>query len=171
MPDLTLARHLAGLADSFQKGIRCHRAIDRFTDSHPRVKSCIKRFPPPYRRYGGILTDVYFDHFLARDWSVYCAVPLSNFIGEVYRDIDACLPDVPPDAAQHLRRMQSENWLGTYHQIAGITAILSRISRRFRKPFDLHGSLPIFEENESAFHTDFHAFFPELMAHVRNSED
>jgi acyl carrier protein phosphodiesterase len=167
LPDLVPARQLADLPESFQKGIRRHRQIDVFTDAHPRVRSCVRRFPPPYRRYGGIVTDVYFDHLLARDWRKYSAVPLPDFIARVYRDIDRCLPDVPCDARLPLERMRQEDWLGSYHHISGITEILGRISRRFRRPFDLTGSLPVFQQHEAAFSADFHAFFPELIAHLQ----
>jgi len=167
LPDLTSAAQLASLPEPFQKGIRCHRQIDRFTDAHPRFKSCVSRFQKPYRRYGGILTDVYFDHFLARDWSKYSPVPLSHFIDEVYHDIELCLPEVPAEAGQHLNRMRHANWLGSYHTVPGIQQILHRVSGRLRRPFDLSASLPMFEAYESAFADDFHAFFPELMEHVR----
>ncbi len=167
LPDLASASQLAGLPEAFQKGIRRHRAIDCFTDTHPRVKTCVSRFPPPYRRFGGILTDVYFDHFLARDWVKYSTVPLPQFIDEAYRDIDSCLPHIPTNAAYPLHRMLDEDWLSSYHTIPGIADILSRISRRLRRPFDLSRSLPIFQEQESDFSADFHAFFPELIAHVQ----
>jgi len=169
LPDLISASQLADLPEPFQRGIRQHRQIDRFTDTHPRVNSCLQRFPAPYRRYAGILTDVYFDHFLARDWSKYCDVPLPQFIAEFYRDIETCLPELPAEAAQRLHRIRDENWIGTYHTIEGITDILSRISRRFRRPFDLTGSVAIFQKHESALWHDFDAFFPELMAHVQHS--
>lgn len=169
LPDLTSAAHLASLPESYQQGIRRHRQIDVFTDAHPRVKSCVSRFPKPYRRYGGILTDIYFDHFLARDWSKYSQVPLPEFIAGIYRDIEVCLPELPTEAAHRLQRMRDENWLASYHHIPGITETLRRTSRRFRRPFDLSGSLPIFQERENAFADDFHAFFPELMMRVQRT--
>ena len=168
LPDLACAATLAGLPESFQKGIRCHRKIDRFADEHPRFRSCVSRFPKPYRRYGGILTDIYFDHFLSRDWSQYSPVPLPHFISEVHRDIEICLPEVPSDLTPHLRRMSGENWLSSYHTIPGIAEILRRVSGRLRRPFNLAASLPIFEQHESAFADDFHCFFPELISHVQN---
>lgn len=167
LPDLTSASKLVGLPEPYQQGIRCHRQIDVFTDEHPRVRSCVSRFPKPYRRYGGILTDVYFDHFLARDWPKYSEVSLREFIGDVYRDFEVCLPDVPAEVAYVLRRMREENWLASYHYVAGITETLHSIGRRFRRPFDLSRSLPVFEEHEAAFAEDFHAFFPELSRHVQ----
>jgi acyl carrier protein phosphodiesterase len=167
LPDLTSASQLIGLPEPYQKGIRRHRQIDLFTDRHPRVKACVSRFPAPYRRYGGILTDVYFDYCLARDWSKYSSMPLRNFLDEVYRDIEICLPEVPKLAAHRLEHLRDEDWLGSYHLISGISDILARIGRRFHRPFDLSGSLPIFEEHRAAFLDDFHAFFPELISHVQ----
>src|SRR5215831_7568936 len=82
LPDLTSASRLVGFPELYQQGIRCHREIDHFTDTHPRVRSCVSRFPAPYRRYAGILTDVYFDHLLARDWLKYSEIPLFEFIDE-----------------------------------------------------------------------------------------
>lgn len=166
LPDLMSGSELSGLPESFQQGIRCHRKIDTFTDTHPRVLSCIRRFPPPYRRYGGVLTDIYFDHFLAREWEKYSAVPLSSFLSDFYRDIETCLPDVPKEAGNRLRRMREEQWLGCYDTLTGITEILSGVSRRFSRPFDLTGSRSFFQENEYAFADDFYAFFPELVEYV-----
>lgn len=167
LPDLASAAKLAGLPEGFQRGIRCHRKIDRFTDDHPRFKSCVSRFPKPFRRYGGVLTDIYFDHFLARYWSQYSTVPLAQFIDEVYRDIETCLPDVPSEVVPHLLRMRDDNWLATYDTLAGIRAILQRVSCRLRRYFDLSASMPIFEQHQSEFLDDFREFFPELVAHLR----
>lgn len=167
LPDLVRRADLVRLPDQFQRGIRTHCQIDTFTDAHPRVKSCIARYRPPYRRFAGILTDVYFDHFLARDWKEYSPVSLPDFIAEAYRDIESCLPHLPREAAGALRRMLGENWLGSYHRISGISDILRRISQRLQRPFDLSGSVSMFAENESDHARDFHAFFPELMMHVQ----
>jgi acyl carrier protein phosphodiesterase len=166
LPDLAPASQLRSLSVQYQLGIRRHRQIDTFTDAHPRWKSCRWRFPPPYRRFGAILTDVYFDHLLARDWSKYSAIPLRRFIDEFYSQLHICVPEVPAHAAAVLNRMREQDWLGSYAQIAGIRDTLKRMSYRLRRPFDLSSSLAFLEENASGFHDDFHAFFPELMSHV-----
>lgn len=168
LPDLASARQLAALGEPYQAGIRCHREIDRFTDAHPRFRSCVSRFPPPFRRYGGILTDIYFDHFLARDWTKYHSLSLSEFISAVYRDIELCLPVIPARAALALHRMLQEDWLGSYDELSGISEILKRVSSRLQRPFDLSGSVPIFAELQSQFQGDFEAFLPELTALVRS---
>jgi acyl carrier protein phosphodiesterase len=168
LPDLAPASQLRALPQAYQLGILRHRKIDIFTDTHPRWKSCVLRFPAPYRRFGGILTDVYFDHLLARDWTHYSSVPLQQFVDDFYVDMEICLPEIPVHAAGVLERMRQEDWLGSYPRLSGISEILKRISQRLRRPFDLSGSMRIFEEDESAFEDNFHVFFPELMGHVQN---
>jgi acyl carrier protein phosphodiesterase len=168
LPDLAPAFQLVALSEPYQKGIRCHRKIDAFTDAHPRWKSCVRRFPPPFRRFGGILTDVYFDHLLARDWANYSRVPLRSFVEDFYLDLELCLPEIPEQAAKVLDLMRKQDWLGMYQQTSGVRDILNRISHRLRRPFDLSASLPIFEEQESKFQEDFHVFFPELMRHLKS---
>ncbi len=54
-------------------GIRLHGAIDVYTDAHPEVLAAKAQLPPPYRRYAGILLDMWFDHCLARDFGRWCA--------------------------------------------------------------------------------------------------
>jgi acyl carrier protein phosphodiesterase len=166
LPDLTGADKLAALPEAYQQGIRRHRRIDLFTDTHPLVKVCVRRFSPPYRRFGSILTDVYFDYFLARDWQEYSDLPLREFIASCYRDIEICGPAIPDEADRCLRQMREEDWLGSYHEIAGIANILERMGRRLRFPSDLAGSLPSFQAQEGAFLADFRVFFLELMADV-----
>jgi acyl carrier protein phosphodiesterase len=94
-------------------------------------------------------------------------VPLPDFISEIYRDIEACSSVLPAEANPPLQRMRQEDWLGSYHFIAGVTDILGRISRRLRRPLDLADSARIFQEHETDFLSDFQAFFPELLAHLR----
>ena len=48
-----------------QKGIRLHRDIDNFTDTHPVTQQLKSYFRPAYRLYSGAFSDVVYDHFLA----------------------------------------------------------------------------------------------------------
>jgi acyl carrier protein phosphodiesterase len=171
LPDMTSVAQLTSLPEPYQRGILAHRQIDLFTDAHPRVKSCVRRFPPPHRRFGGILTDVYFDYLLARNWSEYSTVPLRDFISGVYQDIEACLAFVPREARQRLQNMRQEDWLGSYHLIAGVKGTLERIGYRFRRPVNITGSLPFFQAHETAFFDDFQIFFPELIAHMQQRSE
>src|SRR5450432_1821563 len=50
------------------KGIALHREIDWFTDTHIVVKQSKDRLRPKYRHYAGVIVDIFYDHFLAKNW-------------------------------------------------------------------------------------------------------
>ena len=57
--------------EGVQEGIRLHRRIDHFTDEHPIVQRSKERLRPKYHKFAGVVTDMFYDHFLARDWDHY----------------------------------------------------------------------------------------------------
>ena len=54
-----------------QKGILLHRYIDKFTDTHPIVKQSKQRLENDYKRYSGIIVDIFYDHFLSANFKTY----------------------------------------------------------------------------------------------------
>src|SRR6188768_77560 len=61
------------------RGIELHRAIDEYTDNHPVVTISKNRLRPTYRHYSGVIVDVFYDHFLARNWNTYHSDLLPDF--------------------------------------------------------------------------------------------
>lgn len=166
LPDFSPAAVLATLPPAFQPGIAQHRQVDLFTDAHPVVRSGMRRFSPPFRRFGGILTDVFYDHFLTRNWADHTPVPLPAFAAQVYAAIEVCRTDLPPEIYARLARLREANLLNTYGELPGIARVLKGIGARLRRPFDLAAAVPILEEQYEALQADFNRFFPELRAHV-----
>jgi len=166
LPDLLSAPALTALPAEFQKGIALHRSIDAFTDRHPVVRQSIQRLPAPLRRFGGILCDMFYDHFLARDWTEYSPEPLPVFAARIYDSFDQFGTVIPPEASTGLARMRAADLLSSYQTIAGITAALHRISARLRRPVNLAASIEHLEQHYESFHADFRRFFPELQAHA-----
>ena len=56
------------LSPAVLAGLKNHRAVDRFTDNHPKVNALKQCFSKKRRRFAGIALDVYFDHLLMRHW-------------------------------------------------------------------------------------------------------
>lgn len=170
LPDLVSSPELAAQPAAFQPGIRRHLRIDAFTDAHPVFRNSVRRLPPPYRRFGGILVDVFYDHFLARHWTAFSPSPLPEFTAEVYDGFPSHWSGLSERVRLGLQKMQAEDWLGSYRETSGITATVERIGRRLRQPVDLTPSIRILEENHAVFQADFSAFYPELQAHVRPAD-
>jgi acyl carrier protein phosphodiesterase len=166
LPDFVGVSALAALPAAFQGGIRAHRQIDAFTDAHPVFRQSVARLQPPLRRFGGPLVDVFYDHFLARDWERYSASSLTDFAAEFYGSIEALRGEIPAEAMLALERMRADDWLCSYRELAGVEETFRRMSQRLRRPFDLAPAAAVLERHYAAFEADFAAFFPELSAYV-----
>lgn len=151
---------------ALRRGIEWHHAIDAFTDAHPVVARSRDRVPPGYRRFGGVLVDVFYDHFLARDWHRYSPQPLGAYLRELYGSIGDADTELPPDARAVAVRMAAEDWLGAYRNVSGIQAALARISdrlgRRRGRAGELGGAVGVLLTHADEFEGDFAEFFPDL---------
>lgn len=144
-----------------EAAIQLHRSIDSFTDAHPLIKQAIARFPAGRRRYAGIVLDVFFDHCLARDWSVYAEQPLDEFTSRVYRVL-AAEPALPDRLALIAPRMAAQDWLGSYREFDVLEQVLNGISRRLSRPEGLAGAMHELQALYQPLSADFAAFYPLL---------
>lgn len=170
LPDIAPPSVLSPLPPDFQRGIAQHKRIDAFTDSHPIVRRSISRIEPSLRRYGPIIVDLFYDHFLACSWRNYSNSDLRAFADEFYASIDdfrAVLSGPLYDRLSHIRQ---GDWICSYNTLGGMATVLTRFSKRLRRPINLADAAETLEENYEAFGTDFRIFFPELGAHVLPSD-
>lgn len=146
--------------------IRLHRTIDSFTDSHGVVAASKARISPARRRYAGIIVDICYDHFLARAWDDYHAMPLEGFVREVYRDLSASIVALPPGLAGMIPRLVEHDWLTSYRELRGIARALDGMGHRISHAGALVGAVAEVETHYESLRQDFAAFFPELVAAV-----
>lgn len=151
-----------------EAGIRLHRQIDAFTDSHPIVLQAKRRLSGERRRYAGILIDLFFDHCLATQWPAYSNEPLDHFTARVYRLLGA-EPDLPGRLATIAPLMAKQDWLGSYRDFSVLETVVNNMSRRLSRPEGLLGGALELEKVYSALEQDFQEFYPELQAFALNS--
>lgn len=149
--------------------IQLHRAVDRYTDRHPAVQACRVLVSSERRRFAGIMIDVFFDHFLARDWSRYYDRPLGEFTQTVYAVLLSGRRAFPPRFQRILPAMVRDDWLAAYRDVSAVNAALNGISRRFRYPeraLALRDAIVELERHYASFAAHFGEFFPQLQAFV-----
>ena len=147
---------------SVQRGVRLHRAIDVFTDAHLEVLAAKALLPPPYRRYAGILLDMWFDHCLARDYSRWSAQLLVDSSTQL-RELLHQRHDQLPSALQHFVRYMDANDLPAgYASRAVLGRALAGIGQRLTRANPLDTALPVLVEREAELQHHFDAFFPDL---------
>jgi acyl carrier protein phosphodiesterase len=147
-------------------GIALHRSVDAYTDTHPRVVAARARFAPPFRRYAGILLDVWFDHLLARDWSRWAPVPLATYSREVRALLERRADEVPPRMRRFVEYLGRNDLPERYRERAMIADVFRGLSQRLSRDNPLAHAMPAIEAQADALEGDFAAFFPDLLAHA-----
>lgn len=144
------------------RGISLHREIDWFTDRHPIVKLSKDRLRSKYRHYSGVIVDVFYDHFLAKNFNQYSKIVLPDFADECYGIIqnhDAILPE---EVKYMMPYMINGNWLANYAKIEGIHRALSGMSRRTKFESRMDEASQDLKNSYPDFEAEFFSFFPEL---------
>jgi len=170
LADVVRAPGLATMSPRFVLGAQRHRAIDSFTDAHPIVRRSRLRLGPEHRRFSGVLMDVFYDYFLARNWETYSSEPLERFTSRFYSDARASMLPLPDQAQLLIDRIVQYDLLGQYRSIEGVEQSLRRLSlrlaSRWHRQFALERSISVLLANESALAADFAEFFPELRLNI-----
>ena len=163
LADCVSASSIATFEAEIQAGIRAHQKIDVYSDTHPVFGAARQRLQPPYRRFAGVLLDVYFDHFLAKGWSRHGdGTALAEFaeqryeILRRYRDLPSRRFRLVVDA------MIRDNWLVGYSRLDGVERALRGISRRFKRENPIASGTTVLLENYAPLRSDFEKFFPQL---------
>ena len=149
-----------------QKGIILHRSIDTFTDAHPIFRIGTKRLHSRYHHYAGVILDVFYDHFLARNWSRYSSIPLQEHNHQFYDLLEKNLDWMPERIEKILPIMRSQDWLTTYATIGGLSEILFQMDRRTKLVSKMQFAPEELEEYYDEYEAEFFEFFEELRKFV-----
>jgi acyl carrier protein phosphodiesterase len=145
------------------RGIILHRKVDIFTDSHEIFLRSKRRVSDEYRLLKGIMIDIFYDHFLAKNWDFYSHTPLEDYSNYVYEIFATHQSLVPLRLQQMLPVMISGNWLLSYREIKEITWVLKGMSGRLSKKNKLAQGIEELQKNYDELENDFRKFFPRLV--------
>jgi acyl carrier protein phosphodiesterase len=154
------------MARGVRVGIALHRSVDVYTDAHPEVAAARARFEPPYRRYAGILLDMWFDHLLARDWARYGDGSLHAFSQHVQALLVQREAEVPQRMHSFVRYLHAHDLPERYREREAMADALHGLSMRLSRANPLGDSLPLLEALAAPLEAHFAAFFPDLRAHA-----
>jgi len=144
-------------------GILLHRAIDQFTDNHPVVKLAVERLRPDFRKYAGVVVDMYFDHFLSNGWNSWSEEPLRSFTERMYSIIIESAGILPPRTNHMIPYMMNHDWLGNYGNFEGLNRALTGMARRTPFHSNMETAADRLKEDYDFFEESFGVFFPELI--------
>jgi len=148
-------------------GIRQHRAIDAFTDSHPSAARFRAVLTPEHGHYSRVIADMFFDHFLASRFDELGGEPLEAFLDRTFATLDLHAATLPDRLRALYPRMRDEGWLLSYRDVAGIRLALGNMSRRFSRRPDLAPATRHLIDSRDELEVHFLALFRDVMEFSR----
>lgn len=149
--------------EDIQKGIVLHRAIDTFTDAHPIFRTSKHRLHENYGHYSGIIVDVFYDHFLAKNWHKYSDEKLEDFAQNFYATLEKNHLILTLKTQNMLPYLKRGNWLYNYQFIDEIERTLSQMDHRTKHKSNMGKAVKELKQFYSEFESEFTLFFDELM--------
>ena len=143
-------------------GILLHREIDHFTDTHPIVKKSMHRLHARYRHYDGVIIDILYDHFLAKNWANYSKTPLEVYAKDVYTFLNENIETFPEELQKLLPSMIKYNWLVNYASLEGIERVLNGMNKKTKGISQMDLAIEDLKIHYTEFEEDFTTFFKEI---------
>lgn len=165
MADGIRGKQFENYSEEIQKGILLHRAIDTFTDAHPIFRESTKRLHERYHHYAGVIVDIFYDHFLAKNWENYSNENLEEYVSRFYQSMHTHYDLLSEKAQNILPYMEKQNWLSSYQTIEGIHQILTQMDRRTNNSSNMRFASEELQMYYDEFEQEFSLFFEEIKIH------
>jgi len=152
------------LPHGIERGVRLHRRIDAFTDAHAGPRALRRHFGARERRLAGVVTDMFFDHVLARHWARFADAGIESFSARVYAILDQHAAVMPGAAAREARRIVAHDLLPRYAEREMLSGVLEHIGERLGQQGAMRAAIATAWTHEADFEAEFLRFYPELLA-------
>jgi len=153
-----------------QQGVLLHKHIDTFTDNHTIFKTSKKRLFKEFRHYSAVIVDMFYDHFLAKNFERYSETPLLEFSLEFYDILERNTQFLPENVIQLIPVIKRYNWLYSYADVEQLKSILNQMNNRTSNITKLQDSVITLKKDYTLFGNEFFEFFEELRTEVERKK-
>ena len=165
--DFVRGSDLSRFPSGVQAGIRLHRHLDVFTDAHPALQEARATMKEVPYRFSGIVVDVMFDHFLAREWSRFSPHTLSRHASSVHSALARHQPILPERLQRFMTVLQRERILERNVDLSALKQTLGRLSARSARFAPLAIDVPHLSRLQRQLQSPFESFHPDLLTAAR----
>jgi acyl carrier protein phosphodiesterase len=162
MADGIRGKHFEDYPLEIQKGIILHRFIDTYTDAHLVFRKSTKRLHERYHHYAGVIVDVFYDHFLAKNWNHYSDEKLELYVARFYQSLQDNYEFLSERTKGMMPYMINQNWLVSYQTTEGINRILTQMDSRTKNESKMRFATHELIEYYTDFEQEFTTFFEDL---------
>jgi len=160
--DFVRGSNLDELPQNVLNGIQLHRFIDEFTDKHPVVKSVNEMLQPYFSKYAPVVSDIYFDYFLASNFNDYSVVSLRDYTHGVYDLLERQKHILPDRARNFYHFLLERDIFFEYGNKGGMRHVFNGISSRARFKSNMEEGVPVLIKHEAELLPLFQEFYPSL---------
>jgi acyl carrier protein phosphodiesterase len=151
-----------GFSEEIQQGVFLHREIDTFTDAHEVVRKSKRRLHERYRHYDGVIIDIFYDYFLAKNWADYSVIPLDIYTDSINKFFYEISPELPLKSQNFIKYMIQYNILFNYQFKDGIERVLNGMNTRTKGKSQMNLAIEDLTILHQEFENDFTIFFKDL---------
>ncbi len=155
---------LQDLPPDWAAGVVLHRRMDSLCDQHSAVGSFLAELNPPWRRYGGIMLDVLFDHMLTRHWIRFGAGDLADISAEINSLLSRHDRALPERLRLFAAWARQRNLWCRYGDRKMLNEIFARLARRHGRPSPLARGLELLDQHDQRIEAIFFKLFDDLTA-------
>ena len=167
MADSIRGHHYLDYPDDIRKGILLHRYIDTFTDAHPIYRKSKHRLHEKYGHYSGVIMDIVYDHYLAKNWSKYSDEKLEDYADNFYKLLQNNYGLLTEKIQKMMPSMIARNWLVSYASLDGLEMILFQMDYRTKHRVHMQEAIVEVKQFYTEFEEEFTLYFEELQQHCK----
>lgn len=145
-----------------KKGILLHRFIDSYTDMHPIYRQSKHRLHEKYGHYSGVIMDIFYDHYLAKNWSDYSSESLEDYAQRFYQLLTKEHHLLTDRVKGMMPAMIAQNWLVQYASLDGLEMIMIQMNYKTKNRVAMHEAMIELQQYNAEFEAEFTSFFKAL---------
>ncbi|OIP01443.1 MAG: hypothetical protein AUJ97_06990 [Bacteroidetes bacterium CG2_30_32_10] len=161
--DAIKGNHLDIYEKDIALGIKLHRAIDQYTDSNDIVHHSKERLYGKYHKYAGVIVDMFYDHFLAKNWNDYSTISLEQTAYNTYGLLLKHHSILPPKIIRMLPFMIYYNWFVSYADINKLSLHFQGMAKRTTFVSGMENVTEDLYNDYSLYEEEFKHFFPQVI--------
>ncbi|HSB07521.1 MAG TPA: ACP phosphodiesterase [Thermodesulfobacteriota bacterium] len=151
-----------------QKGILLHRCIDSYTDHHPTFKKSKQRLTGEFKKYSGIVIDIFYDHFLATDWNCFSPISLGEFVDKLNDILTRHQYLLTPEMTEFTTRFMNHRRMESYATVEGIEGVLHAMVRRTSLPDRTDYAIDNLKTHYDGYRKEFCNYFTHLIGYIED---
>lgn len=137
------------------QGIQLHREIDYYFDQHPIIVEVRRSLYPTLPKISSVALDLYIDHLLAKNWSVFHKTRFVDYLDEFYTHDSQMFDEFPELFLSFVGALKNNKWINYYQYEYGLDKACKGVSNRISFPNNLRHGLKYFKLNQERLNEAF----------------